>query len=122
VFGYGDSYLPTPTLNAGWFYGARKRACASDAPFPPTLTLHDLRHSAASLAITAAANIKAIQRMLGPASAAMTLDPYADLFDDDLDAFAAAFDEAKLASFATTHRSYNSESLLWHSRGKWIPN
>ncbi len=50
------------------------------------LTPHDLRHTAASLAISAGANVKAVQRMLGHASAAMTLDVYADLFDDDLDA------------------------------------
>ena len=48
----------------------------------------DLRHTAASLAISAGANIKAVQRMLGHASAAMTFDTCADLFDDDLDAVA----------------------------------
>ncbi|WP_346769401.1 hypothetical protein [Planctomonas sp. JC2975] len=36
----------------------------------------------------------AIQRMLGHASAAMTLDVHADLFDDDLDAVAAALNQA----------------------------
>ncbi len=50
------------------------------------MTIHDLRHTAASLAISAGANVKAIQKMLGHAFAAMTLDVYADLFDDDLDA------------------------------------
>lgn len=49
-------------------------------------TAHDLRHTAASLAISAGADVKAVQCMLGHASAAMTLDVYADLFDDDLDA------------------------------------
>ena len=48
------------------------------------LTPHDLRHTAASLAISSGANVKAVQRMLGHKSAAMTLDTYADLFDDDL--------------------------------------
>jgi len=38
------------------------------------LTPHDLRHTAASLAISAGANVKAVQRMLGHASASMTLD------------------------------------------------
>lgn len=52
------------------------------------LTPHELRHTAASLAVSAGANVKAVQRMLGHASAAMTLDRYADLFDDDLDAVA----------------------------------
>ena len=47
---------------------------------------HDLRHTAASLAVSAGANVKAVQRMLVHASAAMTLDVYAGLFGDDLDA------------------------------------
>jgi len=49
------------------------------------ITPHDLRHTAASLAIAARANIKAVQRMLGHQSAAMTLDVYSGLFEDDLD-------------------------------------
>jgi integrase len=46
---------------------------------------HDLRHTAASLAISAGGNVTAVQRMPGNASAAMTLDVYAGLFTDDLD-------------------------------------
>ncbi|MBG6237400.1 integrase [Mycetocola sp. CAN_C7] len=57
------------------------------------MTLHDLRHTAASLAISSGANVKAVQRMLGHASATMTLDTYADLFDDDLDSVSARLDE-----------------------------
>ena len=49
----------------------------------PRVTAHDLRHTAASLAIASGANPKVVQRMLGHASAAMTLDVYADLFDSD---------------------------------------
>jgi hypothetical protein len=44
------------------------------------VTPHDLRHTAASLAISAGANPKAVQTMLGHASAVLTLDTYADLF------------------------------------------
>ena len=40
----------------------------------------------AGAAVLAGANVKAIQKMLGHASAAMTLDIYADLFDEDLEA------------------------------------
>jgi len=47
------------------------------------VTPHGLRHTAASLAIGEGANVKLVQRMLGHASAAMTLDVYADLFDSD---------------------------------------
>lgn len=60
----------------------------------PRPTLHDLRHTAASLAISAGANVKAVQTMLGHKSAALTLDTYADLFPDDLEAVADAFDAA----------------------------
>lgn len=56
------------------------------------MTPHDLRHTAASLAVSAGANVKAVQRMLGHASAAMTLDTYADLFDRDAEAVADAHD------------------------------
>jgi integrase len=38
------------------------------------VTPHDLRHTAASLAVGAGADVKAVQRMLGHASASMTLD------------------------------------------------
>ena len=62
---------------------------------PEGFTPHELRHTAASLAISAGANVKAVQRMLGHASAAMTLDTYAELFDDDLDDVAAALDQQR---------------------------
>jgi hypothetical protein len=42
----------------------------------------------ASLAVSAGVNVLALQRMLGRTSAKVTLDTYADLFDDDLDAVA----------------------------------
>ena len=67
----------------------------------PEVTPHDLRHTAASLAISAGANVKAVQTMLGHSSAAMTLDVYSDLFPDDLEAVAARLDEARSASIGT---------------------
>jgi integrase len=86
--GYGG-YQKTPTMteNSWW-----DRALI-DAGLP-TMTIHDLRHTAASLAVSAGANVKAVQRMLGHASAAMTLDTYSDLFDDDLDAVAVRLHDA----------------------------
>jgi integrase len=53
---------------------------------------HDLRHTCASIAISAGVNVLALSRMLGHQSAKVTLDTYADLFDTDLDAVAAAID------------------------------
>lgn len=66
------------------------------------LTPHELRHTAASLAVSAGANVKAVQRMLGHKSAAMTLDVYSGLFDDDLDGVADRLDAyARVYSMCT---------------------
>jgi integrase len=92
LFGDGVNYMRNAG-EQGWFANAVRRAQAAD-PSIPRLTPHDLRHTAASLAISAGANVKAVQRMLGHASAAMTLDTYADLFDDDLDAVASRLNDA----------------------------
>jgi len=75
---------------------AKEIAANGEAITPefPTITPHDLRHTAASLAVSAGANVKAVQRMLGHAKASMTLDVYADLFDTDLDAVAVELDAA----------------------------
>ena len=43
--------------------------------------------------------------MLGHASAAMTLDTYTDLFDDDLDAVSAALDQARRAAIEVKTKS-----------------
>ena len=81
-----------------WFDRA-VRAAGVPAGFHP----HELRHTAASLAVSAGANVKAVQRMLGHATASMTLDVYADLFDDDLEAVADRLDDvARSADFLRT--------------------
>lgn len=93
VFGSGSTHLQQPTAKGGWYVSAIAK-CQAAGEFPK-LTVHDLRHTAASLAISSGANVKAVQRMLGHASAAMTLDTYADLFDEDLDAVSTRLDEAR---------------------------
>lgn len=112
-------YLRPGNAKSGWFEGAVKRVRTEDQkaaaeakkakepepPIMPRVTPHDLRHTAASLAISAGANVKAVQRMLGHASAAMTLDTYAALFEDDLDEVATVLGdhrEAALADFDLT--------------------
>ncbi|MGH3594748.1 MAG: site-specific integrase, partial [Mycobacterium sp.] len=77
-------YLPRPKTRDGWFAAAVRRAKVQQ------VTPHDLRHTCASLAVSAGVNVLALQRMLGHTSAKVTLDTYADLFDDDLDAVADA--------------------------------
>jgi integrase len=99
LFADGDGQYPLqPHTKSGWLDRAVVAAGI------PRVTLHDLRHTSASLAVSAGANVKAVQRMLGHASAAMTLDIYADLFDDDLEAVAVALDEA---------RSRESVAKMW---------
>lgn len=97
VFGDGAAPAPYPHATSGWFVGTVRRAREKD-PTIPALTPHDLRHTAASLAVSSGAHVKAVQRMLGHASAAMTLDVYADLFDDDLEAVAQAMSAARSAA------------------------
>lgn len=98
-------HLGPPSSHDSWLSGAVERCqkAANEArkkegkdPVTavfPRVTAHALRHTAASLAISAGANVKVVQRMLGHASAAMTLDVYADLFDDDLTGVADKLDE-----------------------------
>ena len=76
---------------------------AADAADLAPLSPHELRHTAASLAVAVGANVKAVQRMLGHASAAMTLDTYSGLFEDDLDDVAARLDSAALRSSTQAH-------------------
>lgn len=64
----------------------------------PKVTPHDLRHTAASLAVREGASIVGVQRMLGHADAKMTLNTYADLFTSDLTAVATVLNEAALSS------------------------
>ncbi|MFC7447904.1 tyrosine-type recombinase/integrase [Rhodococcus daqingensis] len=99
-------HLAPPSATSSWLSGAVarcQRAAAATRELEdtdpttlvfPRVTAHDLRHTATSLAISAGANVKAVQRMLGHASAAMTLDVYADLFDDDLDDVAKRLEES----------------------------
>lgn len=102
-------YQKTPTMvtNSWW-----DRALA-EADLP-AMTIHDLRHTAASLAVSAGANVKAVQRMLGHASAAMTLDTYSDLFDDDLDAVADRLHAVAISSVGKmwANRPENEETAV----------
>lgn len=93
--GPDGSYMRRTRASSGsksWFKTALTEADL------PAMTIHDLRHTAASLAVQSGANVKTVQRMLGHTSAAMTLDVYSDLFDEDLDAVASALDAAARAA------------------------
>jgi site-specific recombinase XerC len=83
------------------YFDRAARAVGLDGLVP-----HELRHTAASLAIAAGASVKGIQAMLGHASATLTLDQYGHLFGDELDAVADRIDAAARAAadFSRTFR------------------
>lgn len=84
------------------FKPAVARCAARDSEFPAGLTCHQLRHTAASLAISAGASVLAVQRSLGHTNAAQTLGTYADLFDTDVDLVADALDSARARAVPAT--------------------
>lgn len=75
-----------------------KKAETVTTPEFPTITPYALRHTAVSLAISAGANVLAVQRMLGHKTASMTLDTYADLFPDDLELVSGKLSDARRAA------------------------
>lgn len=58
----------------------------------PTLRVHDLRHTYASLTRRAGADLRLLQKSMGHASIMVTAHIYADLYDDELDDIASALD------------------------------
>ena len=67
--------------------------CQRADPTFPRVTAHPCGTPRRPWRIHAGANVKVVQRMLGHASAAMTLDTYADLFESDLDTVAETVGE-----------------------------
>lgn len=61
----------------------------------PSLRVHDLRHTAASIWLGKGADPKVVQRVLGHASATMTMDLYGHLIDTNLWAAAERIDVAR---------------------------
>ena len=59
----------------------------------PGLHVHDLRHTAISLAIAAGADVKKVQEMAGHKRASMTLDLYGHLWETGLDDVASRVDD-----------------------------
>jgi integrase len=66
----------------------------AQTPEFPVICPNELRHSCASLAISAGANVKVLQGLMGHKTATLTLDRYGHLFPDDLGHIADAFDTA----------------------------
>ncbi|WP_082984463.1 site-specific integrase [Mycobacterium sp. 1465703.0] len=84
---------------------------ARDSPKEfPKVTPNDLRHTAASLAVSAGGNVLALARMLGHEDPSLTLRTYADLFDSDLDALADVLDQHRTAALQPSTANSNSET------------
>ncbi len=60
------------------------------------LRIHDPRHTCASLAIAAGADVLVLQRMLGHPSAAMTLDRYGHLMPGQAESVAERLSQAAM--------------------------
>jgi integrase len=90
------------------------KACEASR-IPEGLLVHDLRDTAASLAISAGASINAVQRMLGHASAKMTLDTYGSLFDEDLEDLADRLDE-RFREADVTHTRPSDDKVVHFPR------
>jgi len=82
------------------------------------ITPHNLRDTAASLAIQAGASVVAVARLLGHESAATTLNHYAGLFPSDLDDVAKRLDIA--ARQVRGGESATDDGVVDRSR-RWIP-
>lgn len=84
----------TPINHSNFANRVLKPACAKVGQ---SITLHDLRHTCASLLINQGASVTLVQRYLGHASATMTLDVYGHLFPNDLTQIANKMDELLVA-------------------------
>jgi hypothetical protein len=73
---------------------------------------HALRHTAASLAIATGADVMVVQRMLGHASAAITLSIYSHLWDQGLDRVAERMHSAGAPRLTETIPSRGCETKL----------
>ena len=95
--------FPAPTGGFRRLENFRKRVwqpAVAAAGLTP-LRIHDLRHTCASLAIAAGADVKVLQRMLGHASAALTLDRYGHLLPGQAQSVADRLDEMARSAVPT---------------------
>jgi integrase len=68
------------------------------------LTIHDLRHTCASLLIAAGANPKAVQVHLGHSSISVTMDRYTHLFPSDVEALIGRLEDIRARNLAAQPR------------------
>jgi integrase len=94
-----------PMRVTNWNQRVFRRAARAVGFVPPTLRVHDLRHTAASLMIASGAGVKVVQQQLGHRTATLTLDRYAHLFPSELDALSTALDGLRARTPADSLRT-----------------
>ena len=99
-------------IPSGWRTGGSAWDPAVAAADLDWLTPRDLRHTAASLAIRSGASVKHVQRMLDHKDAAMTLNVYASLFEDDLDDVSDRLDAALREAAAASVRPGQTSGVI----------
>ncbi len=67
----------------------------------PHVRVHDLRHSAATMLLTAGGSLRDVQEMLGHSSYSLTADVYAHILDEQRQATAERIDQALGAAILT---------------------
>lgn len=100
-----------PLRISNWRRRVWRPACEL-AGMPDSLRIHDLRHRAASLLVSAGANVKVVQRHLGHSTATQTLDRYAHLFTEDLEAVADRLDQVWTAGNESYSRAVNETRVV----------
>lgn len=100
---YRGGHLPIEEYRRAFDKGCKAVGIADLVP-------HGLRHTTASLAISAGANVKVVQRLLGHATAAMTLDRHGHLLSDDLAGVAGLLVQA-IKSAAASLRYSDPDSV-----------
>jgi len=100
-----------PLRISNWRRRVWRPAC-EESGMPDGLRIHDLRHTAASLLVSAGANVKVVQRHLGHSTATQTLDRYAHLFTEDLEAVADRLDQVWAAGNEFSSRAATKSRVV----------
>lgn len=105
-----------PLRISNWRRRVWRPACDASG-MPEGLRIHDLRHTAASLLVSAGANVKVVQRHLGHSTATQTLDRYSHLFTEDLEAVADRLDQVWAAGNESYTRAASDVRVVQLDRG-----
>lgn len=100
-----------PLRISNWRRRVWRPACEA-SEMPDGLRIHDLRHTAALLLVSAGANVKVVQRHLGHSTATQTLDRYAHLFTEDLEAVAERLDQVWAAGNESHEREASQTRVV----------